>query len=268
MTPLEIIHIPAENALNAPPLLFVHGAYAGAWCWQGFMQACAKNGYAAYALSFRGHAKSPGADTLDLCGIDDFAQDLEDAIDTLPQPPVLIAHSMGGFVAQRYLSRGGKAAALALLASVPPYGLSGSAMYMSLFYPSLFLQLNRFELGTIPAMDVRLVRDLLFSANMPDEALAGFLLRAQRESVRGLMEMLIPQPWRHWAMPKIPALVLGGEEDKVIPQSDVLASASALGVKATFIPDIAHAMMLDTGNERVLAHILEWLSTTPWKENA
>ena len=126
------------------------------------------------------------------------------------------------------------------------------------------MQLNRFELGTIPAMDTRLLRDLLFSADMPDEKLAGFLIRAQRESVRALLEMLLPQPWRHWAMPKLPALVLGAGEDKIIPQTDILASASALGVTAEFIPDVGHALMLDTGNEKVLQRLLDWLENTPW----
>lgn len=267
MTHLELLHYPPAVPSSAPPLLFLHGAYAGAWCWESFMRASADAGFDAYALSFRGHSASLGQESLDLCGIDEFVADLEEVIESLPVPPVLIAHSMGGFVAQRYLSRGGHAAALALMASVPSYGLSGSVCYMGLFYPRLLMQLNNFELGSIPRLDLGLVRELLFSKDMADADLEGFVRRAQRESVRALMEMLIPQPWRLWAMPKLPALVLGAGDDKVIPQTDVYSCASALGVEAEFIPDIGHAMMLDSGNERVMAKLLVWLRAEPWKQS-
>eukprot|EP00955_Chlamydomonas_euryale_P040753 351801-Chlamydomonas_euryale.AAC.16 len=42
-----------------PPLLFLHGSYHGAWCWQeNFLPFFADVGYNAYALSFRGQGES------------------------------------------------------------------------------------------------------------------------------------------------------------------------------------------------------------------
>lgn len=265
MSQLEILHHHPETPLSAPPLLFLHGAYAGAWCWDSFLAGCAAKGYDAYALSFSGHGHSPDFSALDSCGIDTYVDDLEAAIETLPQPPILIAHSMGGFVAQRYLSRGGKAAALALLASVPPYGLTGSALYMGMFYPQLLAGLNQFEFGPDAHPDLEMVRELLFSADMPQKDLAEFAASAQRESTRALMEMMLPQPWRLWAMPQIPALVLGAGDDKVIPESDVWATARSLGVEPEFMPGQGHALMLDIRRDQVLSRLLAWLATCPWK---
>ena len=160
MSRLEFLHHQPESPLSAPPLLFLHGAYAGAWCWKTFLAGCATKGYEAYALSFSGHGRSPDLAMLDSYGIDTYVNDLEIVVETLPQAPILIAHSMGGFVAQRYLSRGGKAAALALLASVPPYGLTGSALYMGMFYPQLLVGLNQFEFGPDAHPDLDMVREL------------------------------------------------------------------------------------------------------------
>lgn len=265
MTMLEILHQIPSMPVSAPPLLFLHGAYAGAWCWESFLEGCAAHGYDAYALSFRGHGRSPQIAALDSYGIDDYVQDLESAIETLPQSPILIAHSMGGFVAQRYLSRGGKVAALALLASVPPYGLTGSALYMGMFYPRLLVGLNQFEFGPDANPDLNMVRELLFSADMTEQKLVEFAAAAQRESSRALMEMMLPQPWRLWAMPQVPALVLGAKNDRVIPESDVWATARALGVEPDFMPGQGHALMLDVRRDQVLMRLLAWLADCPWK---
>src|ERR1700756_2747040 len=42
------------------PLLFVHGGWHGAWCWDDhFLDFFAAAGYRAVALSLRGHAPAP-----------------------------------------------------------------------------------------------------------------------------------------------------------------------------------------------------------------
>lgn len=264
MSRLELLHFPPPLPGSAPSILFLHGAYAGAWCWLPFMAALAAAGFDAYALSFRGHAGSHGQEKLDEYGIDDYVIDLESVVESFSRPPVLIGHSMGGFVAQRYLARGGAAAGLALLASVPPYGLTGSVCYMGLFYPRLLMELSQFELGAMPKLDLMLVRNLLFSEDMPDAALSGFVQLAQRESARALLEMLLPQSWLRVDLSGLPALVLGAGNDRLIPPADVWACARALGVEAEFIDDIGHAMMLDGRQGQVLARLLVWLEATPW----
>ena len=49
---LEVLcHTPAGVARETP-LLFIHGAYTGAWCWdECFMPWFAEQGYSCYALS-------------------------------------------------------------------------------------------------------------------------------------------------------------------------------------------------------------------------
>ena len=58
---LEIISRGRAEDGAAPPLLFVHGGWHGAWCWdQGFLERVAIQGFEVHAMSLRGHGESPG----------------------------------------------------------------------------------------------------------------------------------------------------------------------------------------------------------------
>ena len=52
--------LPARESAR-PPLLFVHGGYCDAWCWEPyFLPWFAAKGYAAHAVSLRGHGAQRG----------------------------------------------------------------------------------------------------------------------------------------------------------------------------------------------------------------
>jgi pimeloyl-ACP methyl ester carboxylesterase len=105
------------------PLLFVHGAFHGAWCWdEHFLDFFAERNYHAVALDLRNHPGDPAGAT-----VADYVADVRAAADALSRPPVVIGHSMGGFVVQKYLADH-PAPAGVLLASAPPYGLRKAAL--------------------------------------------------------------------------------------------------------------------------------------------
>ena len=63
--------------LDAPPLLFVHGAYCAAWVWEEyFLPWFAQRGWNATAISLEGHGDSRGHAWLAALGIDDFARNV------------------------------------------------------------------------------------------------------------------------------------------------------------------------------------------------
>ncbi len=130
---LEILKALPSAPSAKPPLLFLHGAFSGAWVWAehvlGFM---ADRGYAAYALSFRGHGRSEGRGDLDRHGLADYADDVRTAIRSIGgRPPVLVGHSMGGLVAQRCLGQE-QLAGVALMAPVPPEGVMAANAHLVL----------------------------------------------------------------------------------------------------------------------------------------
>jgi len=57
----------------------------------------------------------------------DYAKSLVRLCEGLPEPPVLLGHSMGGLVTQ-LAARRVKARALVLLAPSPPWGVTGSSI--------------------------------------------------------------------------------------------------------------------------------------------
>ena len=121
---LEVIARECAGESDAPPLLFVHGAGHGAWCWaEHFLDFFAEHGFDSYALSLRGHGESGGRERLRWTSIADYVSDVEQVAAGLPREPVLVGHSLGGRVVQKYLEAH-EAPAAVLLAPPPRAGCS------------------------------------------------------------------------------------------------------------------------------------------------
>ncbi len=254
---LEVISRSPPGKPRRTPLLFLHGAYAAAWCWdEYFLPYFAGNGFASHAVSFSGHGASPGRERLDSFGIDQYVRDAAAVAERLPAPPVLVAHSMGGMVAQKYLERH-EAAGVVLLSSVPPQGLWAAALGLALQKPGLMGELNRLLGGGRAAPDT--LRAALFAQPVDEARLARWYRRMQPESHRAIWDMtLFNLPLK--SRRRLPSLlVLGAEHDSLIPSSQVELTARHYGVEAEIFNGMGHGLMLECGWERVAERILAWL---------
>jgi pimeloyl-ACP methyl ester carboxylesterase len=253
---LETISRSPKSPTHPTPLLFIHGMWHGAWCWdETFLPFFADNGYHAVSLSLRGHAGSEGK--IRGSTIADYVADVEQVARTFETPPVLVGHSMGGFIVQKYLETHDAPAGV-LLASVPPYGLWPGLARVTLHNPLItlkcILQWRLYPVVERPA-DARWG---LFSASMPEEQLLKYHAQMNDESFRMFLDLLglnLAHPKRV----RTPLLILGAEKDAVISQRDVRATAKAYGTRAEFFPNMAHDMMLEAGWRSVAERILEWL---------
>ena len=216
----------------------------------------AQAGFRSYALSVRGHGASRGRDDLALHSLADYVDDLEEAIAHIGSAPIVIGHSMGGLVAQKYLERASLPGAV-LLASVPPQGLLTASLNLALMKPKLFSAFNGliFEGGA----SLESMREALFAGPVSLDRLTRYYALMQPESPRALWDMTffdLPQRWR---MRVPPLLVLGAERDLMVPPPQVAQCALAYEVDAEIFPAMGHAMMLETGWQRVAERILGWL---------
>lgn len=260
---LEIISRKAAEGEGRPPLLFVHGAYVGAWCWdEHFLPWFARHGYDAHAVSLRGHSGSPAQGLLDLASIDDYVEDVIAASQQLAAPPVLIGHSMGAIVGQR-AARRCAARAMVLMAPVPPHGLGGSLFSLATRDTPLFLALNTMQMANGgDAQQLRRVRDDLFSQSVTEHDARRHLVRMQRESTRALADLAWPQHMWIASSVGLPALVIGAARDAFFPESMIDEAARFHGVKPVMFENMAHAMMLEPGWRAVAECIRDWLATT------
>jgi non-heme chloroperoxidase len=256
---LEVIaRAPAGKRASDTPLLFVHGAYTGAWCWEEhFLGYFAAAGYDCHALSLSGHGRSRRRAHLDAYSIDDYVNDVAEVVDKLPAMPVLIGHSMGGLIVQKYLERAEVPAAV-LLCSVPPQGLMGSALGLMFSKPNLVSDLNRMLNGGHP--DQASLREAMFHQPVEHEAMTRYYHMCQPESHRAIWDMTLfnlPQPGR---MSRPPMLILGAQYDHLIPPAQVAMTAATYGVTSQIMPDMGHAVMLERDWRRVADCIAEWLA--------
>lgn len=239
------------------PILFVHGAYTGAWCWEeNFLPWFARHGWASHAVSLSGHGHSRGRDNLDNLNLDHYVADLVEVAATLPAPPILIGHSMGGMVVQKYLEQAA-APAVVLMASVPPQGVIYSALGLLFTAPQLLTDLNRIMGGGEPS--AYSVRQALFHQPVSDEDIQRYWELFQPESHRAIWDMTfynLPDVSRVY---RAPMLVLGAQYDRLFSPGQIQMTANAYGTQPEIFLDMGHAMMLERGWETVAARIDEWL---------
>jgi pimeloyl-ACP methyl ester carboxylesterase len=78
-----------KHSTHQSPILFVHGAWHAAWCWENFLPYFVDRGYAAYAVSLRGHGASEGRNGIRwYSAAHDYVADIAQVIQTFPQPPI------------------------------------------------------------------------------------------------------------------------------------------------------------------------------------
>lgn len=261
MPVLELLERRPADAKLSTPVLFVHGAYAGAWCWEDFfLPYFAEQGIHAYALSLRGHGGSEGQQQLATTSLADYVDDVAWAVDKLDRPPVLVGHSMGGMVVQKYLERKAEVAGAVLMASVPPHGLGLPTLRLLLHDPWLLWQVSLIQHVDRSYATSETARRMGFSERLPDDELQRHQARFGPESTRAIWDMTVADLVRPWRVNTPPMLVLGGEKDALFTQRMVRATAKAYGVTAEFFPDMAHVMMLEPGWQQVADRIIHWMT--------
>lgn len=254
---LEILDTGTATAARDTPLLFVHGTSHAAWCWdEHFLSYFAEHGYRAAAVNLRGHGRSPVGTSIRRVSLSDFVDDLHTSVRALGTAPILIGHSLGGFVIARYLERYEVPGAV-LIASAPPYGSWGTLARAVRHHPGLMLKtVLRGKLApdfSAPAV----ARRWFFSSDLPPELVVRYAARLQQESDRALADCLFRRP----AQPRrsVPMLVLAAQDDFVFSLRETTATARTYRADWQLIPNLAHDVMLDTRWRAAADAVRLWL---------
>jgi len=254
---LEVISKHPEQKTHATPLVFLHGAWHGAWCWENFFPYFAEQGYEVHALSLRGHGNSEGRERIRWFSVREYVADLASVVDSLDSSPVLIAHSMGGYVVQKYLESRSVPAGV-LLVTIPTVGIIPMLLRMLGRHPGSTLKalllMNPWYFVYTPS----LAKDYLFSDDYPDDKFLEYYPRIQPESFRMALEaafLNLPRPQKI----KTPLLILGAENDRVFTPAEQRKTSRAYKTEAIIYPHMAHDMMLEQGWRTAADQIRNWL---------
>lgn len=239
---LELLRQPNE-LVDAQPVLFLHGIFVGAWCWQHYLPDFAQNNWDAWALSFRGHGNSHRHG---MFGLNDFVADAEYAVDYIEQQtgkkPIVVGHSMGGMVLQR-LMMSRRLQAAVLLCSIPPQGLTPLA------WSNWFLRpLDMMHMAELIQQGNRVSAEQLrigmFAQSVNPMLLAQYASQAVSESPFLWSElaqgsMLTPM-WK-----PCPVMVLGTKLDRLVPSNITELTALSYQVKVQWLEQVGHGLMLE-----------------------
>lgn len=255
---LEIVSSQPKGLSRSVPILFVHGAWHGAWCWEkNFLPYFAEKGYASYAMSLRGHGKSEIPKRFRCMRISDYVADVAQVVDQIPETPVIIGHSMGGLIVQKYLEKHISPAAV-LLASVPVKGVFRTTLRIARRHFFTFLKAN-LTLSLYPLIGKpQLTREAFFSTNLPPDTLNDYFSLMQDESYLAFLDMML----FNLANPEkvsTEMLILGAKEDALFYPDEIEATAAAYGKTPEMFKGMAHDMMLEAGWQAVADRIIGWL---------
>lgn len=237
-------------------LLFVHGVCHGGWCWEKyFVPYFSQRGYRCRALDLPGHSPPGSQKKINHFSLADYVRCLEDAVQALDQVPILVGHSMGGMVVQKYLERApGKKAIF--LAPVPPSGAWRASLRFLRKYPRVA---PHFFTRDLYAVFHGHARAALFRPDLPEHLLEEFKQNMCAESFKAYLQLLFPRVTvRHQV--EIPVLVLGAGDDLFFSPREMRRMADRYRADLQMIPGVAHNMMLDTRHRAVAEAMLAWLA--------
>ena len=183
--------------------------------------------------------------------------DVHAVVSKLGSPPVLIGHSVGGFIVQKYLESHDAPAGV-LLASTPPRGGRAGTLRALKRHPWLMVKASMTGDSLVPLRSPQLIREAFFSAGTPDADVLHCASLLGPESVRLGLDVLT-QKIRTERI-NTPLLVLGAACDNTTMVAEVEATARGYDTPAQVFPDMGHDMMLEPGWQAVAERIGGWLS--------
>jgi len=249
------IQKPAIGVPKTGSILFIHGVCHGAWCWdQYFMEKFSEAGYDTYAIDLPRHDQPGRQKGMNRLGLKDYLAAVENAVDVINADPILIGHSMGGLIVQKYLEKHPARAAV-LLAPVPPTGIWSKAISIIAANPSLLK--NLLFLDLYGAFYDR-ARQLQYGPQLAEETINVYRDQMSDESFRVFLQLQRPVVRDRYHQ-TTPMLILAAENDAVVPVRPLQKAAIRYQADFAVVPDIAHNVVLDHGRERVADAVLEWL---------
>ena len=253
---------------EGPVVTFSHGWPLNADAWDGQLLFLAQNGYRVVAHDRRGHGRSSQSSSgNDMNG---YADDLAALIEALDlRDATLVGHSTGGGEVTRYIARHGskRIAKAVLVAAVPPIMLKTQANPEGLpmeVFDGLRAGLVKDRSQFYKDLAIQFYGANRPGANVSQGTLDQFWLWSMQAGLKNAYESITAFSETDFTddLKKIdvPALVLHGEDDQIVPVKDSAKKSAKLikGAKEIYYPGAPHGITA-THQDQVNADLLEFL---------
>ncbi len=256
-----------DRQIKSKTIVFAHGLFVTAKSWENWVPFFEAKGYTCYTPANPYHEGTPQEmwkntpKELGTVTFEDLVQNLSKFIDTLPERPIVIGHSLGGLVTQKLVELG-KAEAGVCIDGAAPAGIITTKWS--------FLKAN------IPVLNP-LKGDTVFYPTKKwfHYAFGNTLTRAESDKV--FDELVVPESRNiprgttkefakiDFAKPHAPLLFIAGEKDHIIPKELNKKNFEAYKDPRSFrqykeFENRGHYICGDKNWEEVATYIHNWLN--------
>jgi pimeloyl-ACP methyl ester carboxylesterase len=250
------------------PVVLIHGLAASLHDWDALIPRLVESGYSTYALDLLGHGESPKPETsayqMDWL-VDHFIAWMERL--NLAEPPVVVGHSLGGYVALEYARRF-PARTRGLVLVDPFYSNSQLPTALRMFYSQP--RLSSFFLTRSPRWLVRWVIDI--TSMLMEHRTTGRHALPEEVRAQTVSDYLRTAPAAYGILKAeldlapylssitVPSLVLWGERDHTLAPASFATLVSRLpkGIgRSSVTGHVPHQADVEWFNGQVLAFLKE-----------
>ncbi len=247
-------------------LVFIHGMYMNGESWAPWVERAHERGHVCHTPSWPFHDGDPawlrthidpGLGRLTFGAV---TAHLAAFLDTLPEPPVLIGHSIGGLLVQKLVNDGYGVAGVAV-SSAPPRGLVSFDPH---FLRANFPHVNPLAGNKPVRMTPERFHYAFANTISEEDSAAAFERYVVPESRNVPRSTLTAQARIDFRAAHVPLLFLAGDSDHLTPLSLVaknVAAYRAAGseIELTEFTGRSHFICNEPGWEAVADHALDWV---------
>lgn len=229
----------AAGAPVATPLIFLHGIGGAARAWRQQL-ATFGTGFRAIAWDMPGYGGSAPLASVSIAALADALQQFIEQIGAAK--PILVGHSVGGMIVQKWLAQSPKQARAVVLAQTSPAFGKADGDWQKSFIAARLGPLDRGE--TMKSLAPSLVKELVGDDPDPKgmELARDCMASVPEASYRAMMLALIGFDQRSTLKDiSVPTLLLAGSKDNNAP-------AQMMAKTATYIPSAEYVELAGVGH--------------------
>jgi pimeloyl-ACP methyl ester carboxylesterase len=251
-------------------IVLIHGNFVNNTSWTEWKRYYEQKGYTVYTPANPGHEGNPSElrknvhPDLTKTGFIDVVNNIAKLIDSLPEKPLVIGHSMAGMATQKLVELG-KAAAAVSIDGAPPKNVFPPFSTIKVVLPAFgFFSGKKFFMGSHAWYN-----NAFFNTLPESERAKAFEQIAVPESFK-VSRQLVLNSFSNidFSKPHVPLLFIGGGSDNIFPASLTKTIAGKYKDKNSKV-DVkifegkSHFLCGEPGWETIADYILNWYESLP-----